>query len=371
VREAVYDLLAAASPALPPAHEPGRTASAPRRRPTWSSASAARPSTAPGASAPPSSTSSATARRPRTSPAPAAWTRPSRASWPPWTTKPSWTTADSGYILTYAGSPAPDYRDLDVDALKRTARFAAFALGWLAATTYAIDPVAALAAWTTATFGPSVGTDPATWTPADATPGVYWRVDRELAVERQPWGSWYDVEIRGHVVAPTPTARRAWARRVAERLADRAATDPDRRLAAAPPGARGRRPRGRPVPRRPDRPARPLRDALEHAAGPGLRRRRRPRWSCTRSPSRPRPRDSASPERTNRWGEHACSTTARRPRRRRRGLRAGRTCAPGPKAIFGVKREVLDGAVRLRGLTGAVTKAEVAAAIDAFASHPV
>jgi hypothetical protein len=43
----------------------------------------------------------------------------------------------------------------------------------------------------------------------------------------------------------------------------------------------------------------------------------------------------------------------------------------GAEAIFGVKREVLDGAVRLRGLTGAVTKAEVAAAIDAFASHPV
>lgn len=41
------------------------------------------------------------------------------------------------------------------------------------------------------------------------------------------------------------------------------------------------------------------------------------------------------------------------------------------KAIFGVEREVLDGAARLRGLSGALTKEAVAAAIEAFMAHPV
>lgn len=60
--------------------------------------------------------------------------------------------------------------------------------------------------------------DPAAWNPTDGSPAIYWRLAAERSVEQLNWGTWLDVSLRAHVVAPSPATRLAWMRRLAEQL---------------------------------------------------------------------------------------------------------------------------------------------------------
>lgn len=122
------------------------------------------------------------------------------------------------FLAFYLGSAGQDVQDDAWDALTRGLRFRVFALGWLAGLTYNPDPVATLRAWTTATW-PEVRTDPATWMPTDATPGIYWRLVTVSPIELTNWGFWADAGLRAHVLAPSPATRLTWTRRLAEALA--------------------------------------------------------------------------------------------------------------------------------------------------------
>lgn len=123
-------------------------------------------------------------------------------------------------ILDHQGAPLGDQIDTRWRALYRPVRFAIYPLGWLSSTfgTLPLDPVAALAAWTTANF-PSVSSDPATWTPDDATPAVYWRVDRIQEAAPLSRGVWWTLVVRGHVLVPDVRLRNDWIMRIIARLA--------------------------------------------------------------------------------------------------------------------------------------------------------
>ena len=132
-------------------------------------------------------------------------------------------TVDVGgtpYLLAHEVAPGRDFYDEDWRAYSRTVRATAFALGWQTGLTYAPDPVASLRAWVAAQWPAQLQTDPATWDPSDATPGLYWRlagVERADRGERS-WGAWMDATLRAHVVAPSEAARLTWARQVVEAL---------------------------------------------------------------------------------------------------------------------------------------------------------
>jgi hypothetical protein len=126
--------------------------------------------------------------------------------------------AKEQYLIDYIGSAGQDFVDTEWDAITRGLRFRVFALGWLNGLTYDPDPVAALQGWTTAKW-PEAHTDPATWSPADATPGFYWRLVRLVPAQVTVAVAWLDAEIAGHVLAPSATVRLQWVRRITEGLA--------------------------------------------------------------------------------------------------------------------------------------------------------
>ncbi len=119
------------------------------------------------------------------------------------------------YLVDYLGSVGQDLVDEDWDAITRGLRFRVFALGWLNGITYDPDPVATLQNWTAETW-PEVQTNPATWTPADITPGIYWRMVRLAPVEITAAVNWIEAQLAGHVLAPSPAVRLTWVRKLTE-----------------------------------------------------------------------------------------------------------------------------------------------------------
>ncbi|GEA17500.1 hypothetical protein [Moorella sp. E306M] len=124
---------------------------------------------------------------------------------------------DSGeqYLIDYLGTVGQDFADDDWDAITRGLRFRVFALGWLNGLTYDPDPVSVMRSWTAATW-PEVQTDPATWSPADTAPGVYWRLVRLTPVSQTQAVNWIEAQITGHVLAPSPAVRLSWVRKITE-----------------------------------------------------------------------------------------------------------------------------------------------------------
>ena len=126
--------------------------------------------------------------------------------------------AGEEYLVDYLGSAGQDFVDEEWDAITRGLRFRVFALGWLNGLTYAPDPVAALQDWTKETW-PDVHTDPTTWSPADITPGIYWRMVRLVPVEMTAAINWMEAQINGHILTPSAAIRLSWVRKVTEGLA--------------------------------------------------------------------------------------------------------------------------------------------------------
>ena len=122
------------------------------------------------------------------------------------------------YLVDYLGSVGQDLVDEDWDAITRGLRFRGFALGWLNGLTYDPDPVKALQEWTKETW-PEAHTDPGTWSPADVAPGIYWRMVRVATTEITAAVNWMEVQINGHVLAPSAAVRLNWVRKVTEELA--------------------------------------------------------------------------------------------------------------------------------------------------------
>ena len=122
------------------------------------------------------------------------------------------------YLVDYLGSAGQDYVDEEWDAITRGLRFRVFALGWLNGLTYEPDPVATLQNWTAGKW-PEVHTDPATWTPTDIAPGIYWRLVRLTPVEITAAVNWMEAQVNGHVLAPSAAVRLTWVRKVTEGIA--------------------------------------------------------------------------------------------------------------------------------------------------------
>jgi len=131
--------------------------------------------------------------------------------------------AGEEYLVDYLGSVGQDFVDEEWDTITRGLRFRVFALGWLNGLTYdgltyEPDPVATLQNWTAETWS-EVQTNPATWTPADITPGIYWRMIRLTPTEITAAVTWMEVQINGHILAPSASVRLSWVRKVTEGLA--------------------------------------------------------------------------------------------------------------------------------------------------------
>jgi len=125
--------------------------------------------------------------------------------------------AGEEYLVDYVGSASPDFVDEEWDAITRGLRFRVFALGWLNGLTHDPDPVATLQKWTKDTW-PEVHTDPATWLPADVTPGIYWRMVRLVPVNMTAAINWMEAQINGHILVPSAAIRLNWVRKVTEGL---------------------------------------------------------------------------------------------------------------------------------------------------------
>jgi len=123
------------------------------------------------------------------------------------------------YLVDYLGSAGQDYVDEEWDAITRGLRFRVFALGWLNGLTYEPDPVAALQAWVKDTWPVGAQVDPSLWSPGDNKPGIYWRLVRLTPVEITAAVNWMEVQINGHILAPSAMVRLAWIRKVTEGLA--------------------------------------------------------------------------------------------------------------------------------------------------------
>lgn len=106
-------------------------------------------------------------------------------------------------ILDNTGSSTGDQIDDRWQAYYRSVRFAIYPMTWLSSTFAGLtpDPIVGMATWTHAMF-PAVSSDPLAWTPNDATPAVYWRVDRIARVVPVITGVWLHLLIRGHVLIP-------------------------------------------------------------------------------------------------------------------------------------------------------------------------
>lgn len=126
--------------------------------------------------------------------------------------------AGEEYLVDYMGSAGQDFVDEEWDAITRGLRFRVFALGWLNGLTFEPDPVATLQNWTKGTWS-EVHTDPATWSPADVAPGIYWRIVRLVPVEITAAVNWMEAQISGHILAPSAAVRLSWVRKVTEGIA--------------------------------------------------------------------------------------------------------------------------------------------------------
>lgn len=122
------------------------------------------------------------------------------------------------YLIDYLGTAGQDFVDEDWDVITRGLRFRVFALGWLNGLTYDPDPVTALRNWTATTW-PEVHTDPGVWSPADATPGIYWRLLRLAPAEMTAAITWLDAQLMAHILAPGAATRLQWIRKLVEGLA--------------------------------------------------------------------------------------------------------------------------------------------------------
>ena len=127
--------------------------------------------------------------------------------------------AGDEYLVDYLGSAGQDFVDEDWDAITRGLRFRVFALGWLNGLTHAPDPVAALQAWVKDTWPVGAQVDPSLWSPGDNKPGIYWRLVRLTPAQITAAVNWMEVQINGHILAPSAMVRLAWVRKVTEGLA--------------------------------------------------------------------------------------------------------------------------------------------------------
>jgi len=125
--------------------------------------------------------------------------------------------AGEQYLADYIGTTGQDFVDEEWDAITRGLRFRVFALGWLDGLTFDPDPVTALRNWTIMTF-PEVHTDPATWSPTDTAPGIYWRLVRIAPVQITAAVNWLEAQIAGHILAPNAAVRLTWVRKLTEGL---------------------------------------------------------------------------------------------------------------------------------------------------------
>lgn len=126
--------------------------------------------------------------------------------------------AGEEYLVDYMGSAGQDFVDTEWDAITRGLRFRVFALGWLNGLTFDPDPVVALQNWTSERW-PEAHTDPATWSPGDTAPGIYWRLVRLTTAQMTAAVNWMEAQINGHILAPSAAVRLAWIRKVTEGLA--------------------------------------------------------------------------------------------------------------------------------------------------------
>jgi len=117
------------------------------------------------------------------------------------------------------GSAGQDFVDEEWDAITRGLRFRVFALGWLNGLTYEPDPVAVLQAWVKDVWPVGAQVDPSLWSPGDNKPGIYWRLVRLTPAQTTAAVNWMEVQINGHILAPSAMVRLAWIRKVTEGLA--------------------------------------------------------------------------------------------------------------------------------------------------------
>lgn len=123
------------------------------------------------------------------------------------------------YLVDYLGSAGQDFVDTEWDAIARGLRFRVFALGWLNGLTYDPDPVAVLQAWVKDVWPVGAQVDPSLWSPGDNKPGIYWRLVRLTPAQITAAVNWMEVQINGHILAPSAMVRLAWIRKVTEGLA--------------------------------------------------------------------------------------------------------------------------------------------------------
>lgn len=110
--------------------------------------------------------------------------------------------------------------------LTKPVRFEVHDLSMFTTETFEPDPVAGLRSWTAAKW-PAVGippvaqiqTDPATWAPSNAAPGILFRL-QGIPTMLEQWNSvsWLRATLRAHVIAPDRTTRLQWTKRLTEAL---------------------------------------------------------------------------------------------------------------------------------------------------------
>ncbi|EGQ21072.1 hypothetical protein HMPREF9372_3355 [Sporosarcina newyorkensis 2681] len=122
------------------------------------------------------------------------------------------------HYAEYVGTASEDIVDEEWDALTRGLRFQVYSLAWLMHTPVEPDPVSALQAWSMKRF-PTLQLDPTLWSPSDAQPALYWRVESTRKVEPMNWGAWLTMQLNGHVIAPDVSVRRQFVDRVTKQLA--------------------------------------------------------------------------------------------------------------------------------------------------------
>ena len=123
------------------------------------------------------------------------------------------------YLADYIGTAGQDFVDEDWDAITRGLRFRVFSLGWLNGLTYDPDPVKSLQNWVQDKWPIEVYTDPASWSPADTKPGIYWRLVRINLIQITAAVNWFEVQISCHILAPSASIRLKWIRTLSEELA--------------------------------------------------------------------------------------------------------------------------------------------------------
>ena len=118
------------------------------------------------------------------------------------------------YLTTHEATDERDQIDAEWQTITRPVTVRVWPLAFMADDNPAAQ---ALAAWTAAQF-PAWHTDPATWTPSDATPGVYWRVEQVAWGRRTARGAPAAAAARARVLAPSYAVRQSVARQLAARL---------------------------------------------------------------------------------------------------------------------------------------------------------